>query len=173
MEAPRSAEAETIRVVIVYPTVPEPSNSLNTEGGRSRSRTRTLGTPVIPVELSKVATTSRIALAAMTFSKAVAGETLRPGIEVGLTLLGTGGAAATAEETAVATAEGIGDVARAVEMIEPTGFPAGKPGGVGAGRIAGLARTGRAVTARERRLDRCMIVDIAVTLLNIGLFVVC
>ena len=108
----------------------------------------------------------------MTFSKAVAGETLRPGIEVGLTLLGTGGAAATAEETAVATAEGIGDVARAVEMIEPTGFPAGKPGGVGAGRIAGLARTGRAVTARERRLNRCIMVNIAMTV-KIDWFVVC
>lgn len=104
----------------------------------------------------------------MTFSKAVAGGTLRPGIEVGLTLLGIGGAAATAEETALATAEGIGDVARAVEMIELTGFPAGKPGGVGAGRIAGLARTGRAVSARERKLDRCMIVDLAITLVNIG-----
>ena len=153
---------------MVYPTVPEPSKSANSGRGRPRSRTRLLGTPVNPVELSKVETTSRIALAAMTFSNAVAGGTLRPGIEFGLALLGTGGAAATAEATAVATAEGIGDVARAVEMIEPTGFPAGKPGGVGAGRIAGLARTGRAVTARGRRLDRCMIVDFAVPLVNSG-----
>ena len=168
MEALRSAAAEPNKVVIVYPTVPEPSKSANNERGRPRSRTRTFGTSVNPVELSKVETTSRIALAAMTFSKAVAGETLRPGIEVGIALLGTGGAAATAEATAVATAEGIDDVARAVEMIEPTGFSAGKPGGVGAGRIAGLARTGRAVTARERRLNRCMIVDIAATLVNIG-----
>ena len=166
--AVRSAEADAIRVSTVYPTVPEPSKPPNTEGERPRSRTRTLGTPVNPVELSKVATTSRIALAAMTFSKAVAGGTLRPGIDVGLTLLGTGGAAATAEATAVATAEGIGDVARAVEIIEPTGFPGGKPGGAGAGRIAGLARTGRAVTAREKNLDRCMIVDVAVTLVNRG-----
>ena len=81
--------------------------------------------------------------------------------------MGTGGAAATAEETAVATAEGIG-VASAVEIIEPTGFPGGKPGGTGAGRIAGLARTGRAVTARERKLDRYMIMDIDVTLVNMS-----
>ena len=167
MEAVRSAEADAIKVLTVYPTVPEPSKAPNTEGGRPRSRTRTLGTPVAPVELSKVTTTSRIALAARTFSKAVAGGTLRPGIEVGLTLLGTGGAAATAEATAVATAEGIGDVARAVEMIEPAGFPGGKPGGAGAGRIAGLAITGRAVAARERKLDRCMILDIAGTLMTI------
>lgn len=42
-----------------------------------------------------------------------------------LALLGTDGAAATAEATTGATAEGIGAVARTVETMEPTAGPAG------------------------------------------------
>ena len=48
-------------------------------------------------------------------------ELSRRGIESALALLGAAGAASTAEATTGATADGIGAVARAVEMMEPTG----------------------------------------------------
>lgn len=84
----------------------------------------------------------------------------RPGIKSVLALLGTAGAAATAEETTGTTAEGMGAVTRAVETIDPTGL-AGKREGKRedtGGKRAGLAEARSAVAARGRRVDRCMVV---------------
>ena len=85
----------------------------------------------------------------------------RPGIESVLALFGTAGAAATAEATTGATAEGMGAVARAVETMEPTGSvgrTGGKRKGEKDGKRAGFAEARRAVAARGRRVDRCMVV---------------
>ncbi len=120
--------AEPIKVVMVYPRLPEACKSAKSpklEIGRSRSRIFTLGGSANPDELSSVKATSRIAIAAKMLSKSLAGGAWRPGIESTLALLGTAGAAATTEATTVATAEGIVAVARAVETMAPAAGPAG------------------------------------------------
>ncbi len=129
--------AEPIKVVMVYPRLPEASKSPKSpkpEIGRSRSRIFTLGGSAKPDELSRVKATSRIAMAAMMLLKSLAGGASRPGIESTLALLGTAGAAATTEATAVATAEGIVAVARAVETMAPTAGPAGAIEGINGGK---------------------------------------
>lgn len=98
---------------------------------------------------------------AMMLSKSLAGAS-RPGTEPALALLGIAGAAATAEATAGPTAEGIGAVARAVETMEPIASPASKTEGNNGGKRAGLAEARRAVAAREKRVDRCLIVALEV-----------
>ena len=62
----------------------------------------------------------------------------RPGIVSVLALLGVEGAAATAEATAGATADGMGAVARAVETMEATG-PVGNMSGSSGGKMSALA----------------------------------
>lgn len=81
-------------------------------------------------KLSRAKTTLRIDVTARMLSKSSVGGTLRPGIKLAPALFVTARTAATEEARTGAMAEGIGAVARAVEIMEPTSGPAGATGGI-------------------------------------------